>query len=60
MLETASFMMTELDWPYRGTTISLRSQGDEEGSFGSSAQTYPDSIGQVFGRELDISIMNPA
>ena len=59
MLETASFMITEWDWPYRETTISLRSQGDEEGCFRLFGANNPDSIGQVFRRELDISIMNP-
>jgi TRAP-type uncharacterized transport system substrate-binding protein len=59
MLETASFMMTEWDWPYRETTIALKSQGDEEGAFRLFGANNPDSIRQVFERKLDISIMNP-
>ena len=60
MLETASFMMTEADWPYRETTLELRSQGDELGRFRFFGANNPDSIRRVFERTLDISIMNPA
>ena len=60
MLETTSFMMTEADWPYRETTLELRSQGDELGSFSLFGANNPDSIRRVFERTLDISIMNPA
>ena len=33
MLEVASHMMTEVDWPYRQITLDLESQGDELGTF---------------------------
>lgn len=59
MLEAASFMMTEFDWPYRQTTISMKSPGDELGSFRLFGANHPDSIREVFERKLDISIMNP-
>ncbi|MEA2981100.1 MAG: hypothetical protein QOF09_2923 [Alphaproteobacteria bacterium] len=59
MLETASHMMTERDWPYRKVTINIESQGDEMGAFRMLGANNPDSIRQVFERKLDISIMNP-
>ena len=59
MLEVASHMMTESDWPYRQATIDLESQGDELGTFRMFGANSPDSIRQVFERKLDISIINP-
>ena len=59
MLEVASHMMTESDWPYRQATIDLESQGDELGNFRMFGANSPNSIRQVFERKLDISIMNP-
>lgn len=60
MLETASFMMSEMDWPYKQVTVTLRSQGDDQGIFRMFGANHPDSIRQVFERQLDISIMNPS
>ncbi len=60
MLETASHMMTEFDWPYREVTIDLKSQGDELGAFRLYGANSPDSIRQVFERKIDISILNSA
>lgn len=60
MLETASHMMTEFNWPYRETTLEMTSQGDEIGSFRLFGANNPGSIRRVFEREVDISIMNPA
>ncbi len=59
MLETASFMMAEFDWPYRRTTIEMKSSGDELGTFRLFGANHPDSIREVFDRKIDISIMNP-
>ena len=59
MLETASHMMTEADWPYRVATIDLVSQGDEIGSFRIFGANNPNSLSEVFERRLDIAIMNP-
>ena len=60
MLETASLMMSEMDWPYKQVTVTLRSQGDEQGIFRMFGANHPDSIRQVFERQLDVSIMNPS
>jgi TRAP-type uncharacterized transport system substrate-binding protein len=60
MLETASHMMTDWDWPYREATIDMRSQGDEIGSFRLFGANHPSSIQRVFERDLDISILNPS
>ena len=60
MLEVASFMMTEWDWPYRHVTIDIKSQGDELGAFRLFGANRPDSIREVFERKVDISILNPA
>jgi TRAP-type uncharacterized transport system substrate-binding protein len=59
MLEVASHMMSEWDWPYRQVTIDLKSQGDELGAFRLFGANNPDSIRQVFERKVDISILNP-
>lgn len=60
MLGAASHMMADEEWPYRETTLQLRSQGDELGEFRFFGANHPDSIRQVFERKLDISIMNPS
>lgn len=60
MLEAASHMMTEWDWPYRVATVQLESPGDELGTFRMFGANHPDSIRKVFERKLDISIMNPS
>jgi hypothetical protein len=60
MLDTASFMMTEFDWPYRRIAIEMKSSGDELGSFRLFGANHPDSIREVSERKLDISILNPA
>jgi TRAP-type uncharacterized transport system substrate-binding protein len=60
MLETSSFMMSEPDWPYRQTTVELRSQGDEDGLFRLFGANHPDSVRRVFERQLDIAILNPS
>ncbi len=59
MLETVSHMMTDWDWPYREATIELGSQGDEIGRFRLYGANHPSSVGKVFRRELNISILNP-
>jgi TRAP-type uncharacterized transport system substrate-binding protein len=59
MLETASHMMTEGDWPFRAATVDMISQGDEIGQYRLFGANHPDSIAQVFDRKIDISIMNP-
>ena len=59
MLETASHMMSEADWPYRAATIDLISQGDEIGAFRLFGANNPNTLRQVFERKVDISIMNP-
>jgi hypothetical protein len=60
MLETSSHLMAEPNWPYRQTTVEMRSQGDEEGIFRLFGANHPDSIRRVAERQLDISIMNPS
>lgn len=60
MLETSSYMMSESDWPYRQTTVELRSQGDEEGVFRLFGANHPDSVRRVFERNLDVAILNPS
>lgn len=60
MLETFSHMVTDPAWPYRHTTIDVKSQGDELGSFRLLGANVPESIESVFKREVDISILNPA
>lgn len=59
MLEAASHMMTDWDWPYREATIEMASQGDELGRFRLFGANHPSSVEKVFRRELDISILNP-
>ena len=59
MLQAASFMMTEPDWQFRETRIELKSQAGEPGTFRLFGANHPDSIKEVFERQLDISIMNP-
>jgi TRAP-type uncharacterized transport system substrate-binding protein len=59
MLDIASFMMTEDDWPYRQTTIDMKSSDGEQDSFRLFGANHPDSIREVFERKLDISILNP-
>ena len=44
MLEIASHMMSERDWPYRQVTIDLKSQGDELGAFRLFGANNPESI----------------
>ena len=44
MLEIASHMMSEWDWPYRQVTIDLKSQGDELGAFRLFGANNPESI----------------
>lgn len=60
MFEVLSHMMTEPNWPYRHVTVDIRSQGDELGAFRVLGANEPQSIGDVFARETDIAIMNPA
>jgi hypothetical protein len=60
MLETSSHLMAEPNWPYRQTTVEMRSQGNEEGIFRLFGANHPDSIRRVTKRQLDISIMNPS
>jgi TRAP-type uncharacterized transport system substrate-binding protein len=60
MLSTANWMMADEEWPYRETTITLRSMGDELGEFRLFGANHPSSIQRVFDRELDISTMNPS
>jgi hypothetical protein len=60
MLETSSHLMAEPNWPYRQTTVEMRSQGDEEGIFRLFGANHPDSIRRVAERQLDVSIMNPS
>lgn len=60
MLSAANYMMTDNEWPYRETTIQLKSQGDELGVYRLFGANHPSSIRQVFERSLDISIMNPS
>jgi TRAP-type uncharacterized transport system substrate-binding protein len=59
MLETASHMMTDWDWPYREAVVEMRSQGDEIGSFRLFGANDPSSIQDVYDRKTDISILNP-
>ena len=59
MLEIASHMMSEWDWPYRQAVIDIASQGDELGAFRLFGANNPETIRQVFKREIDISILNP-
>lgn len=60
MLQTAAFMTTEPDWSFRQTTIELQSQVGIPGVFRLFGANHPDSIQQVFERQLDISILNPS
>ena len=59
MLETASHMLTDWDWPYREVTVDMKSQGDEIGSFRLFGANNPSSIQAVYDRTTDISILNP-
>ena len=60
MLQTAAFMSTEADWPFRQVTIELQNQQGAPGVFRLFGANHPASIQQVFERQLDISIMNPS
>lgn len=60
MLQTAAFMSTEADWPFRQVTVELQNQQGAPGTFRLFGANHPDSIQRVYERQLDISILNPS
>jgi TRAP-type uncharacterized transport system substrate-binding protein len=59
MLEVASYLVGERDWPYQQVDVRLRDQGDKDWKLRFFASDAPNSIDSVMSGEADFAICNP-